>query len=135
MTHSFPFQAQSPAVTINLMSPDPHLASTQAVYREDFRVDTGFSEYLQLDWELFSALHLSLYTVGTISSELADGSSVVDIAARVRVVIEECGVDEIVLCISNPQYDRELRLFGGKFLKKCNAVIDYRRQMTRLADQ
>ncbi|HIE25897.1 TPA: hypothetical protein EYP66_01265 [Candidatus Poribacteria bacterium] len=55
--YSFPFQDGVPFVTITLTPPDPTLAypSTQ---RENFAVDTGFSDYLQVDWETFCALNL-----------------------------------------------------------------------------
>jgi hypothetical protein len=91
-SHAFPFRAQEPAVTLNLITPDP-LAQTPPARRATLLVDTGFSDYLQLDWETFLALDLQQYAAGTIESELADGS----FRDRPRGLgasrIPECGVD------------------------------------------
>ena len=92
--HAFSFRAQEPAVTLNLLTPDL-LAQTPAERRATLLVDTSFSDYLQLDWDSFLALDLQQHAVGTIESKLADGSSVTDLVAAVRVVIPECGVDDV----------------------------------------
>ena len=130
-THAFPFRAQEPAVTLNLLPPDP-FAETPSKRRVTLLVDTGFSDYLQLDWETFLALDLQQHSVGTIESKLADGSSVTDLVAAVRVVIPECGVDAVLRCISSPGYGEELMLVGGRFLKERQAVIDYLQEQTIL---
>jgi len=71
---------------------------------------------------------------GTLTSELADGSSVIDLVANVRMLIPECRIDKIVRCISNPAYGEDLLLVGNRLLKECNAVIDYRQEQTMLSD-
>lgn len=131
--YSFPFQDGDPAVTISLGPPDLRLTKPPT-QQETFTVDTGFSDYVQLDWETFCALSLQTYVTGTLTSELADGSVVVDVVARVRVLIPECGIDTMVRCISNPAYDKDLLLVGSRLLKECNAVIDYREEQTMLSD-
>ena len=131
--YSFPFQNRTPVVTINLVPPDPTLAEPPT-RRETFAVDTGFSDYLQVDWETFCALNLQTYVAGTLTSELADGSSVIDLVASVRLLILECEIDKIVRCISNPAYGKDLLLMGNRLLKECNAVIDYRQEQTTLSD-
>ena len=78
--HAFSFRAQEPAVTLNLLTPDL-LAQTPTERRVTLLVDTGFSDYLQLDWDTFLALDLQQHAVGTIESKLADGSSVTDLVA------------------------------------------------------
>ena len=130
--YSFPFQDGAPAVTITLMPPNLTLA--KPTQRETFAVDTGFSDYLQVDWETFCFLRLQTYVAGTLTSELADGSSVIDLVASVRVLIPECGIDKTVRCISNPAYGRDLLLMGSRLLKECNAVINYRQEQTTLSD-
>ncbi len=131
--HAFPFHAQEPAVTLNLLTPDPFAPSpTPSARRATLLVDTGFSDYLQLDWETFLALDLQQHATGTIESKLADGSSVTDLVAAVRVVIPECGVDAVLRCISSPGYGEELLLVGGRFLKERQAVIDYLQERTTL---
>lgn len=130
--YSFLFQHGDPAVSITLGPPDLTLAKPPA-QQETFAVDTGFSDYVQLDWETFSALNLQTYVAGTLTSELADGSVVVDVVARVRVLIPECGIDTIVRCLSNPAYGKDLLLVGSRLLKACNAVIDYREEQTTLS--
>ncbi|MBM3239313.1 hypothetical protein FJZ31_23720 [Candidatus Poribacteria bacterium] len=131
--YSFPFQDDAPVVTITLMPPDPTLVKLPT-RRETFAVDTGFSDYLQVDWETFYALGLHAYVSGTVPSELADGSLVIDLVASVRLLIPECGIDKIVRCISNPTYGKDLLLVGNRLLKECNAVIDYRQEHTTLSD-
>jgi predicted aspartyl protease len=130
--HSFPFQADMPAVTLTLLPPDLTLTNppTQCAA---FWVDTGFSDALQVDWDTFTALNLHNETIGTLTSELANGSMVTDLIAEVRVVIPECGIDKIMRCISSPGYGADLRLAGGHFLKECNAVIDYPQEQTMLS--
>lgn len=131
--HAFSFRAQEPAITLNLLTPDL-LASTATERRVTLLADTGFSDYLQLDWATFLALDLQQHAIGTVESKLADGSSVTDLVASVRVVIPECGVDAVWRCISSPGYGEELMLVGGRFLKACRAVIDYEREETTLSD-
>ena len=131
--YSFSFQDDAPVVTITLAPPDPTLANPQT-RRETFAVDTGFSDYLQVDWETFCDLNLHTYATGTLTSELADGSSVIDLVASVRLLILECEIDKIVRCISNPTYGKDLLLMGSRLLKECNAVIDYRQEHTTISD-
>lgn len=131
--YAFPFRQQQPVVTLNLLTPDPAQTNPPA-RRMALLVDTGFSDYLQIDWETFLALDLQQHTIGTINSELADGSFVTDLVASVRVVIPECGVDDVLRCISSPGYGEELLLIGGRFLKERQAVIDYQQEQTILAD-
>ncbi len=131
-THAFSFRAQEPAVTLSLLTPDL-LAQTPTERRVTMLVDTGFSDYLQLDWDSFLALDLQQHAIGTIESKLADGSSVTDLVASVRVVIPECGVDAVWRCISSPGYGEELMLVGGRFLKECRAIIDYEQERTTLS--
>ncbi|MBI4605725.1 MAG: hypothetical protein HY721_27475 [Planctomycetes bacterium] len=95
--------------------------------------DTGFSDYLQLDWETFCHLALENHTVGTLTSGLADGSTVNDLVAMVRVVIQGCGIDTYMRCLSNPAYGEDLLLVGSRFLSECKAVIDYPRRETALS--
>ncbi len=114
------------------MPPDPWL-SDPSTRVETFLVDTGFSDQLQVDWETFQALGLHQYTQGTITSQLADGSSVTDIVALVRVVITECGIDLTVRCLTKPVYDQDLRLVGSRLLRQCRAIIDYDQQQTTLS--
>lgn len=130
--HCFPFLAESPVVALTLMPPDRTL-SGPCVRQETFWIDTGFSDYLQLDWDTFSILDLQFYTVGTVTSDLADGSKITDLLGRVRVIVQECKIDTIVRCVTNPQYGEDLRLFGSKFLNECSAVIDYSQQHTELS--
>lgn len=80
--YSFPFQDGAPFVTITLVPPDSTLAKPPT-QRETFAVDTGFSDYLQVDWETFCVLRLQTYVAGTLTSELADGSSVIDLVALI----------------------------------------------------
>lgn len=115
------------------MSPDPTLTNPPA-RRETLWVDTGFSDELQVDWDTFCALNLQSHTVGTLTSELADGSRVTDLVAWVRVLIPECGIDKTVRCLSSPGYGQDLRLAGSRFLMDCNAVIDYPQRQTILSD-
>ena len=97
-------------------------------------MDTGFSDIMQVDWDIFSVLHLQDHTVGTLTSELADGSSVTDLVALVRVVIPECVIDQTMRCVSNTvYYCKDLLLVGSQFLKACHAVIDYPREQTTLS--
>ncbi len=131
--HAFPFQAERPVVTLTLLPPDFRLTNVPS-HRETFEVDTGFSDYLQLDWATFVALGLQYYATGTITSELADGSFVTDLLATVRVVIPECGTDRIMRCISNMAYGRDLLLVGNQFLTELQAVIDYPQGQTTLSD-
>ena len=131
--YSFPFHAGEPVVPITLMPPDLTLAKPPT-QRETFTVDTGFSDYLQVDWQTFRTLSLQNYVAGTLTSELADGSSVIDWVASVRVLILECGIEKIVRCISNPAYGKDLLLMGSRLLKECNAVIDYPKEQTTLSD-
>ena len=72
---------------------------------------------------------------GTLTSELADGSSVIDLVANIQVLISECGIDKTLRCISNPAYGKDLLLVGSRLLKECNAVIDYRQEQTTLSDE
>ena len=58
--YSFSFQDGEPTVTITLAPPDATLANPPT-RRETFAVDTGFSDYLQVDWETFCALNLPNY--------------------------------------------------------------------------
>ena len=99
--HSFPFHEHQPVVALTLMTPNPTLVNPPS---RDNRllVDTGFSDYLQLDWDIFLALDLQQHTIGTINSELADGSLVTDLLASVRVMIPECGIDTVLRCVSSP---------------------------------
>lgn len=60
--YSFPFLDGEPVITITLMPPDPMLAKL-SVQRVTFAVDTGFSDYLQVDWETFCVLSLQTYNV------------------------------------------------------------------------
>jgi len=131
--YSFPFQDGEPTVTITLMPPDTMLVKPPT-RRETFAVDTGFSDYLQVDWETFRALSLQNYVSGTLTSELADGSSVIDLVAIVRMLIPGCGIDKTVRCISNPAYGIDLLLVGNRLLKECNAIIDYQQEQTTLSD-
>ncbi|MDQ3813106.1 MAG: hypothetical protein M3347_04045 [Armatimonadota bacterium] len=131
--HSFPFQSDSPAVALTLLEPELTLAKP-ATQRGTYWVDTGFTDYLQIDWDTFAALNLQYHTVGTITSELADGSSVSDLVALVRVLIPECNIDTTIRCISNPAYGSDLRLVGNQFLQECQALIDYPQQQTTLSD-
>jgi len=87
---------------------------------------------LQVDWEVFEALGLHQYTQGTITSQLADGSSVTDIVALVRVLRADCGIDATVRCLSNPVYDQDLRLIGSRLLRQYRAIVDYDQQETTL---
>jgi predicted aspartyl protease len=132
-TYAFSFHQQQPVVTLNLLTPDP-LRANPPVRRVTLLVDTGFSDYLQIDWETFLTLDLQHHTIGTINSELADGSSVTDLVASVRVIIPECGVDRVLRCLSNPEYGEELLLVGGYFLKDRQAIIDYSAEQTTLSD-
>jgi predicted aspartyl protease len=129
---AFPFQSGEPVITLTLVSPDPTV-DNPATLRKTFLADTGFSDYLQLDWESFTALGLQHYSLGTITSELADGSTVVDVAASVRVLISECGIDETIRCISNVAYGEDLLLAGGRLLDQCNAIIDYSTKQTAIS--
>lgn len=131
--YSFPFRAHQPMVTLTLMMPDPTQTNPSS-RRASLLVDTGFSDYLQLDWDTFLALDLQQHTIGTLTSELADGSSVTDLVASVRIVIPECGVDSVLRCISSPGYGQDLLLVGGRFLKERQAVIDYPQEQTILSD-
>ena len=115
------------------MPPDLTMANPPT-RRVTLLVDTGFSDYLQLDWDTFLALHLQNYAVGTLTSALADGSSVTDLVALVRVVIPECDIDKDMRCISSPGYGQDLLLVGSRFLKECQAVIDYLQEQTTLSD-
>ena len=132
-SHVFPFHAQSPAVTLTLLTPDTTLAQPPA-RRLTMLADTGFSDYLQLDWDTFTALGLQQHTLGSIKSALADGSEVTDILASVRVVIPECGIDRIMRCLSSPGYGAELSLVGNRFLIECHAIIHYPQAQTFLSD-
>lgn len=123
-SYAFPFRQQQPIVTLTLLTPDPTLPASP-VRRATLLADTGFSDYLQIDWETFLALGLQHHIIGTINSELADGSSVTDLVASVRVVIPECAVDRVLRCLSNPGYGEELLLVGGSFLKEHQAIFDY----------
>lgn len=129
---AFPFQDGEPVVTLTLITPDLTLLQPPTV-RETLRVDTGFSEHLQVDWETFMALNLHRFALGLVTSILADGSTVVDTLAWVRVLIPECGIDRMMPCISNFTYGKDLLLVGGRFLKECHAVIDYPQEQTTLS--
>jgi predicted aspartyl protease len=131
--YSFPFREGDPVVPFTLGPPDPTLMTT-VTQRETFAVDTGFSDYVQVDWETFCALGLQRYVIGTLRSELADGSVVVDVVASVWVLIPECRIKKTVRCISNPAYGKDLLLVGSRLLKECHAVIDYREERTTLSD-
>jgi len=111
-------------VTLTLMPPDLSL-SNPPTRVATLLVDSGFSDELQIDWETLEALGLLQYTQCTITSQLADGSSVTDIVALVRIVIANCGIDLTVRCLSNSAYDQDLRLVGSRLLRQCRAVIDY----------
>ncbi|MEP7343434.1 MAG: hypothetical protein ABI977_37285 [Acidobacteriota bacterium] len=128
--HSFPFDGHLPSVTLILATPDPSAISPPI--RHPMLADTGFSDYLQLDWNTFLALDLQQHAIGTVNSELADGSLVTDLLASVRVMIPECGIDLVMRCVSSPGYGQDLLLVGSRFLKECQAVIDYRQEQTTL---
>jgi predicted aspartyl protease len=130
---SFSFRDEQPAVAITLATPDKG-AVALSPKQVTVLADTGFSDYLQLDWETFTALNLQQHTLGTIKSALADGSQVTDILASVHVIIPECGIDRIMRCLSSPGYGPELMLVGHRFLKDCHAVIDYPQALTTLSD-
>ncbi|MGH9840376.1 MAG: hypothetical protein ACREEM_16475 [Blastocatellia bacterium] len=130
--YSFPFDEHLPSVTVTLATPDPAIAGPP-IRRHQMLADTGFSDYLQLDWDTFLALDLQQHAIGTINSELADGSLVTDLLASVRVIIPECGIDIVLRCVSSPGYGQDLLLVGSRFLKKCRAVIDYPQEQTTLA--
>lgn len=121
-----------PVIALILVSPDPTLANPQT-RRAIFLVDTGFSDYLQVDWDTFLALDLQNHMIGTLTSELADGSLSTDLMASVRVVIPECGIDLEMRCISSPGYGQDLLLVGSRFLKECRAIIDYVQEQTTLS--
>ena len=131
-SHSFSFHTQHPAVILTLLTPDPTLAQPP-LRRVTLLVDTGFSDYLQLDWDTFLALDLQQHTLGSINSALADGSQVTDILASVRVTIPECGIDRVMRCLSSPGYGADLLLTGSRFLKECRAVIDYPQEQSTLS--
>ena len=131
--HSFPFRAQHPAVVLTLATPDPAQVSPPS-QRTTLLVDTGFSDYLQFDWDTFLTLNLQQHSLGTINSELADGSVVTDLLALVQVEIPECGISRVLRCISNPGYGRDLLLVGSRFLRECRAVIDYPNEQTTISD-
>ena len=131
-SYSFPFHNQLPTVTITLLTPDATLAHPPS-RRLNVLADTGFSDYLQLDWDTFVALDLQQHSLGSIQSALADGSQVTDILASVRVTIPECGIDQMMRCLSSPGYGAELSLVGSRFLKECLAVIDYPQAQTTLS--
>jgi len=128
----FPFQGERPVVTLTLKTPDPRLQDPPQ-RKVTLLADTGFSDYLQLDWETFSGLGLENHTLGTLTSGLADGSTVIDLVAMVRVVIEECAIDTYMRCLSNPAYGGDLLLAGSSFLSECRAVIDFPRRETALS--
>ena len=67
--YSFPFQDGEPTVTITLAPPNPALAKPPT-QREIFAVDTGFSDYLQVDWDTFCALNLQTYVAGTLMAKI-----------------------------------------------------------------
>src|SRR5262245_50404022 len=122
--YSFPFDGHQPSVKLTLATPDPTIASPP-IRRHQMLADTGLSDYLQLDWDTFLALGLQQHAIGTVNSELADGSLVTDLLASIRVMIPECGIDIVLRCVSSPGYGQDLLLVGSRFLKECRAVIDY----------
>lgn len=130
--HAFPFQKGAPFVTLTLappgFAPQPSLTT-----RETLRVDTGFSDYLQLDWDTFTALRLDRFVQRQVVSRLADGSTITERLSLVRVLIPECGIDRNVRCISNPGYGKDLMLVDNRFLEYCHAVIDYPQRQTALS--
>jgi predicted aspartyl protease len=131
-THAFPFEKGSPVVALTLVHPDP-TATPLVECRETFAVDTGFSDYLQVDWDTFLALDLQHHSIGTLTSQLADGSTVTDYVALIGVAIPECGSEETLRCLSNPAYGNDLLLVGGRFLTQYLAQIDYAQGLTSLS--
>jgi hypothetical protein len=89
--HSFPFQDGTPTVVLTLVPPDP-MISHPSSSREVFPVDTGFSDYLQVDWDTFLALGLQHHSLGTFTSQLGDGSVITDLVSLVGGIIPECGM-------------------------------------------
>lgn len=78
-------------------------------------------------------LNLQQHSLGTINSELADGSVVTGLLALVQVEIPECGISRVLRCISSPSYGEDLLLVGSRFLRECRAVIDYSKEQTVLS--
>lgn len=97
-------------------------------------MDTGFSDYLHLDWDTFTALGLDRFIQQQVTARLANGSTVIDHLSLVRLLIPECGIDRNMFCLSSPGYGKDLLLVGSAFLKECNAVIDYPQEQTTLSD-
>ncbi len=129
---AFPFRSGMPIVPILLGPPEPPFRDNGRIHRH-FEVDTGFSDYLQLDWEAFVALELWRYAYGEMGSRLADGSRVTDYVSRVRITIPACGIDAIVRCISNRECETDMLLAGASFLRAYRAVIDYGLEQVTLA--